>query len=188
MSVIRRGVKLNVRSRDVTGFAFALRRIQKAPTILHLRRRDAHEQIFKRPGATRWTRNNVGAYSAAWDRALAQRIPRVSLTRAVITKITLPIRRTLPPPPQPPSLPPPPLAGKLDQRLWYAWNFAAEHTFGERAFPPGASLSPPLLGPPPSHCYSAADLDRRPLNPPQIRCRCGVSLLFARCIFRRGPW
>lgn len=43
----------------------------------------------------------------------------MSLTRAAITKITLPIR-TLPPPPSP--LPPPPLAGKLDQRRWYARN------------------------------------------------------------------
>lgn len=76
---------------------------------------------FLKASATRRTRNNVGAYSAAWDRALAQHIPRVSLTRAAITKITLPIR-TLPPPPQPPSPPPPPLAGKLDQRLWYARN------------------------------------------------------------------
>lgn len=69
----------------------------------------------------------------------------MSLTRTTITKITLPIR-TLPP--QPPSLLPlpPPLAGKLDQRRWYARN-SPEHTFRERAFPPGAPFPPPHCPP-----------------------------------------
>lgn len=100
---------------------------------------------FLKASVTRKTCNNVGAYSAAWDRALAQRIPRVSLTRTAITKITLPIR-TLPP--QPPSLLPlpPPLAGKLDQRRWYARNLPRS-TFRERAFPPGAPLPPPHCPP-----------------------------------------
>lgn len=66
----------------------------KCTFLLHSHR-DASERFLK-SSTTRRTRNNVGAYSAAWDRALAQRIPRVSLTRAAITKITLPIRT--PPP------------------------------------------------------------------------------------------
>lgn len=63
--------------------------------MFHLHR-DAFRRFFKGQ-QYKDTRNNVSAYSAAWDRALAQRIPRVSLTRATITKITLPIW-TQPPP------------------------------------------------------------------------------------------
>lgn len=71
-------------------------------------------------------------------------------------------------------------------------EFAAEHTFRERAFPPGAPLPPPpppLSPPPPPSCrYSATDPGRRPpFSKTRRRRRRNVSRLFARCIFRRGP-
>lgn len=58
-------------------------------------------------------------------------------------------------------------------------EFAAEHTFRERAFPPGAPLPPP-------RCRYSADPDRRPPFP-KIRRRRNVLRSSARCIFRRGP-
>lgn len=56
----------------------------------HIARNPSGAVLFKGQRIARHVRaHNVGAYSAAWDRAFAQRIPRVSLTRAAaIAKIT----------------------------------------------------------------------------------------------------